>query len=527
MRNEPLRRRFVLGLVPAGAVAAAAPQGRPATVTGQAGFNVRGHGAAGDGTHLDTKAIQNAIDACARAGGGTVLFPAGAYLSGTIVLKSRVTLHLDSGAVLLGSKNLQDYPSLVPALRSFTDTYTERSLIYAEGLQDLGICGRGVIDGQGAAFKGPYKVRPYMLRFVSCRNVSVTDVTIQNSPMWVQHYLACEEVDIRGIRVHSRVNVNNDGIDIDGSRRVRISDCEISSGDDAIVLKATADRPSKDVVIANCVLSTACNALKLGTESNGGFENIAISNCTIYDTRLAGIALEMVDGGVLDRVNISNIVMNGVATPVFIRLGDRARPFTEGGPRPPVGKLRNVAIANVQAVGAGPVGCTIAGLPGHAIENVVLENLRLTFAGGGQRADARREIPEYADKYPEHSMFGTLPAYGFYCRHVKGLSLRNIETSCLQEDERPALVCDDVQGLELAGSALAGSIRLKQVKEAFVHGCRAPARVQTWMEVSGNQSGRISVMGNDLGNANKAVDTAGDVPKDAVFLNGNRCGAAC
>jgi polygalacturonase len=288
------------------------------------------------------------------------------------------------------------------------------------------------------------------------------------------------------------------------------------------VLKATADRSCKDVVIANCVLSSACNALKLGTESNGGFENIAISNCTIYDTRLAGIALEMVDGGVLDRVSISNIVMNGVATPVFIRLGDRARPIAEGGARPPVGKLRNVSIANVQAVGAGSVGCAVAGLPGHAIENVVLENLRLTFAGGGKRADASREIPENAAKYPEHNMFGTLPAYGFYCRHLKGLSLRNISTGFSKDEERPALVCDDVEGLELAGSALAGSVRLQQVKDAFVHGCRAPGPIQTWMEVSGNQSARISVMGNDLGNARKAVDVAGDVGKDAVFLNGNR-----
>jgi polygalacturonase len=519
MRNESLRRRFVLGLAPMGAVAAAAaPQDRAST----GGFNVREHGAAGDGTHLDTKAIQDAVDACARAGGGTVWFPAGAYLSGTIVLKSRVTLDLDAGAVLLGSKNLQDYPSLAPGLRSFTDTYTEKSLIYAEGLEDIGIRGRGAIDGQGAAFKGQYKARPYMMRFVKCRNVSVTDIGIRDSPMWVQHYLSCEEVEIRGIRVHSRVNVNNDGIDIDGSQRVRISDCEISSGDDAIVLKATADRPAKDVVISNCVLSSACNALKLGTESNGGFENIAISNCTIYDTRLAGIALEMVDGGVLDRVSISNVVMNGVATPVFIRLGDRGRPVTEGGARPPVGKLRNVAISNVQAVGAGGVGCAIAGLAGHAIENVTLENLRLMFAGGGKRADASREIPEYAEKYPEHSMFGTLPAYGFYCRHVKGLKLRNIETGCAQDDERPALVCDDVEGFELAGSALAGSVRLKQVKDGFVHGCRAPGRVETWMEVSGDRSARLSVMGNELGNARKAVDIAGDVAKDAVFVSGNR-----
>jgi polygalacturonase len=527
MQNDPLRRRFLLGTIPAAAIAsAAAPQGP--TATGQGGFNVRGHGAAGDGAHLDTKAIQDAIDACARAGGGTVLFPAGTYLSGTIVLKSRVMLDLDAGAVLLGSKNLQDYPSFVPALRSFTDTYTEKSLLYAEGLQDIGIRGRGTIDGQGAAFQGPYKVRPYMMRFVSCRNVSVTDVRIKDSPMWVQHYLACDQVEIRGISVDSRVNVNNDGIDIDGSQRVRISDCEIVSGDDAIVLKATAGRPSKDVVITNCVLSTACNALKLGTESNGGFENIAISNCAIYGTRLAGIALEMVDGGVLAQVSISNIVMNGVGTPVFIRLGDRARPFTGGGARPPVGKLRNVSISNVQAVGAGSMGCAIAGLPDHAIENVVLENLRLTFAGGGKRADARREVPENAEKYPEHSMFGTLPAYGFYCRHVKGLSLRGIETGFLRDDERPALVCEDVEGLELAGSAFAGapeagpSVRLKQVKDAFAHGCRAPGRIETWMEVSGNRCERVSVMGNDLGNAGKAVDIAGDVAKDAVFVNGNR-----
>jgi polygalacturonase len=524
MRNNPLRRRFLMGLAPA--AAAAAPQARPAT--GQAGFNVRDHGAAGDGAHLDTRAIQDAVDACARAGGGTVLFPAGAYLSGTIVLKSRVTLHLDAGAVLLGSKNLQDYPSFVPALRSFTDTYTEKSLIYAEGLQDVGIRGRGAIDGQGAAFQGPYKVRPFTMRFVSCRNVSVVDVSLKDSPMWMQHYLACDQVEIRGISVHSRVNANNDGIDIDGSQGVRISDCEIVSGDDAIVLKASADRPTKDVVIANCVLSTACNALKLGTESNGGFENIVVSNCTIYDTRLAGIALEMVDGGALERVGISNIVMNGVGAPVFIRLGDRARPVTAGGARPPVGTLGNVSIANVQAVGAGSMGCAVAGLPGHAIENLVLENLRLTFAGGGKRADALREIPENAEKYPEHSMFGALPAYGFYCRHVKGLSLRGIETGFLRNDERPALVCDDVESLELTGSAFGGapgaepSVRLKQVKDAFVHGCRTPGPIETWMQASGDRCERLTVMGNDLGNASKAIDIAGDVAKAAVFVTGNR-----
>jgi polygalacturonase len=173
---------------------------------------------AGDGVRPNTKPIQAAIDACAKAGGGTVYFPAGTYLSGTIVLKSHVTLHLDSGAALLGSKNLEDYPAHIPALRSYTDTYTDKSLVYAEDVENIAITGHGVIDGQGAAFHGPYKVRPYLMRFVSCRNVSVDGVTIKDSPMWVQHYLACDDVTIRGITVHSRVNGNNDGIDIDGCR---------------------------------------------------------------------------------------------------------------------------------------------------------------------------------------------------------------------------------------------------------------------------------------------------------------------
>ena len=162
---------------------------------------------------------------------------------------------------------------------------------------------------------------------------------MRDSPMWVQHYLDCEGVSIRDVTVRSRVNHNNDGIDIDGCRRVRISDCDIWSGDDAIVLKSTFAGPCRDVTVTNCVISSNCNALKLGTESNGGFENIVMSNCTIYDNRLAGIALEMVDGGTLDRVIVSNIVMNKVGAPIFMRLGNRARPYTENGPRPGMGQL--------------------------------------------------------------------------------------------------------------------------------------------------------------------------------------------
>ncbi|MFN7999240.1 MAG: glycoside hydrolase family 28 protein [Bryobacteraceae bacterium] len=523
MLNPFRRRQFLLGLGGASALPAAATASslNAASVI----HDVRQYGADAGGARLSTSAIQAAVDACARAGGGTVLLPAGTYVSGTIVLKSHVSLQLDPGAVLRASRDLRDYPLHVPALRSYTDTYTDKSLIYAEDAENIGITGRGTIDGQGTSFKGEYKVRPYVIRFVKCHDVSVSGVTIRDSPMWVQHYLACDQVNIRGITVRSRVNSNNDGIDIDACRGVRISDCDIWSGDDAIVLKATLDRPCRDVVVTNCVLSTLCNALKLGTESNGGFENITFSNCAIYDTRLAGIAIEMVDGGVLDRVNVSNIVMTNVVAPIFVRLGDRARPFTAGGPRPPVGKLRNLSITDVQADGAGQTACAIAGLAGHEIENVVLDNIRLSFGGGGSASDPNREIPEKPDGYPEFSMFGKLPAYGLYCRHVKNLRLSNIQTGFTEPEGRPAMVADDVETLEMAncrwtqGPDADSAVRFTQTRHAFVHGCRSSGPVGTWARVTGERSRHVRFLGNDLDSAGRVVETSPEVAGDAVAVS--------
>jgi polygalacturonase len=408
-------------------------------------YDVRDYGAKADGKTLCTVAIQKAIDECSKAGGGTVYLPPGTFLSGTIYFKTGVTLKLAAGCTLLGSAELKDYPLTVPALRSYTDNYTDKSLIYGENVERIGIVGDGVIDGQGASFKGPYKVRPYMIRFIECRNVTVKDVTIRNSPMWVQHFMACDDVRITGITVRSNVNANNDGIDIDSCRRVIISDCNIDSGDDAIVLKSTSARVCADVVITNCVLSTRCNALKMGTESNGGFQNIAITNCVIYDTRLAGVALEIVDGGTMDRVVVSNITMNGVGAPIFLRLGNRARPFKTDMETPGMGAMRNITISNIEATRANPTGCAISGLPNAAIENVTLSNIRLSFEGGGTKADAARAIPEMPTDYPEYRMFGKLSAYGFYCRHVKGLKLLNVQLQLAKPDQRHAVVLEDVE----------------------------------------------------------------------------------
>jgi polygalacturonase len=439
-------------------------------------YDVRDYGAKSDGKILCTKSIQNAIDQCAKSGGGTVYFGPGTYLSGTIYMKSGVTLKLDTACTLLGSTDLKDYPETVQAFRSYTDNYTNKSLIYGERLERIAIIGNGTIEGQGASFKGPYKVRPYMIRIIQCRNVTVKDITIKNSPMWVQHYLACDDVRISGITVRSLVNHNNDGIDIDSCQRVIISDCNILSGDDAIVLKSTSARICSDVVISNCILSSRCNALKMGTESNGGFKNITITGCSIYDTRLAGVALEIVDGGIMDRIAVSNITMNNIGAPIFVRLGNRARPFKKDMPKPYIGIMRNITISNIEAAGANITGCAIAGLPQAKIDNITLSNIRLSFSGGGTKTDAQRAIPERPDTYPEYSMFGNLPAYGLYCRHVKGLKLLNVQLQLRKPDQRHGLVMDDVEDAlidNLTGpypTDADSTIRLKRVKDVSIRG---------------------------------------------------------
>ncbi|MBN2129960.1 MAG: hypothetical protein JW741_10710, partial [Sedimentisphaerales bacterium] len=275
-------------------------------------------------------------------------------------------------------------------------------------------------------------------------------------------------------------------------------------------------------------LRSTCNALKMGTESNGGFQNIVMTGCVIHNTRLAGVALEIVDGGAMDRVVVSDITMDGVGAPIFIRLGNRARPFKDQMEKPGIGSLRNVTIANIEARGANPTGCAIAGLPEAKIENVTLDNVRLSFAGGGAEADATREIPEQAQKYPEYSMFGRLPAYGLYCRHVTGLTMRNVQLQLESQDARSAVVFDDVADAMVdqfdatAPSDGAALVRLKDATGVLVRGCRPEAGTDLFLAVEGAQSKAIMLVGNDLAGARKVYETGPDVAETAVFEMMNR-----
>jgi hypothetical protein len=276
----------------------------------------------------------------------------------------------------------------------------------------------------------------------------------------------CDDVRIRGIRIHNHANFNNDGIDVVDCHRVVISDCLLDCEDDAICLKSEAPRGVQDVTVTNCVVSSHASALKLGTASYGSFERIAVSNCVIRPSTaretlhplqlvdgLAGIDLASVDGATLRNVSFSNVVMDGVETPLFVKLGSRGRWYRnpeEADPRE--GIIDNLTFANIQAVNAGEVSSAITGYPGRPVHNVKLQNVDLSFKGAGTREDAEAEVPEHADRYPFSRMFGVnLPSYGLYMRHVRDVWIDGLAVRPPVAEARPALVADDVHGLHVSG----------------------------------------------------------------------------
>jgi hypothetical protein len=504
-------------------------------------FNVRSFGAVGDGKTNDRAALQRAIDSCARTG-GTVLFPPGKYLTGSLELADDVDLYLQRGATILGSTDLKEYTEHTPAIRSYNDLFLRHSLLYAEGRRNISLRGEGTIDGQGSAFvvttkikPDRYRNRPYVIRFVGCKGVTVKDVTLQNSAMWMQQYLACEDLEIRGIRVYNHANQNNDMIDIDGCRNVVMADCIGDTEDDAITLKSTSPFITENVVVTNCVVSSHCNAIKTGTESTGGFRNIAISNIVVkpstvteanvgHPAGISGITLATVDGGMLEGITISNILIDGPQVPLFLRLGNRARKFTADAQAPGVGSFRNVSIQNVTAVNAGATGCLIAGIPGHPVENITLSNITLTFSGGGTADDARRSVAELEDEYPESTRWGSLPAYGFTIRHANNVALNNVACSYLGRDLRPALFAQDVDRLTLTGFRAQGDrgadalMRLNNTRQALVQASRPTTEVRCFLRVEGDSSAAIVLLANDLMLAKKPF--IADDPA-AVHVEGN------
>ncbi|WP_285593956.1 glycosyl hydrolase family 28-related protein [Actinomycetospora sp. NBRC 106378] len=468
------RRRFLAALLPGlGLTAASAADAAPRPAVGRTHdvrtLDVRTFGARGDGTTRDTAAIQAAVDAAHAGGGGTVLLPAGTFLSGTVELRSDVTLHLSPGATLLGSPHIADYPAHDLGVRDLDVGGRQVwALLYARGAERVTIEGAGTIDGSGRAFPkvptpdpevatGP---RPRMIFLRGCRSVALRDVTLREAGMWTVHLAQCEDVRTEGLTVLSSQHVHQDGIVLDSCTGAVVSDCRVDTLDDAVVLKSSYPQPCADVLVTDCRLTSRCAGLKLGTQSLGGFRRIRLTRTRFHDCRLGGLKLQTVDGGDLEDVVATDLVMHDVAAPLSIRRGNRGFDYgrTDVARPRPVGALRDVRIRGLRAVTTHSLGTaagdvmSIAGLPGFPVERVTLENVEVTTPGGGTPADARRTgIPELPAAYPEHAMFGVLPAHGLWIRHAADVTLRDLRLGTAAPDARPAVVTDDVLGLHAAG----------------------------------------------------------------------------
>lgn len=425
-------------------------------------YDITDYGAVSDTTRLSTAAVQKAIDSCNAAGGGTVSVPAGNYKIGSIVLRSNVTLNLENGATLYGSTDIADYQPMTTDYVSLRTNVPTIQLIYADNASNVAITGLGTIDGRGKAFpkltwNDEGITRPHLLRLIRCSDVTVSGVTLKNSGCWMQHYLACDRVKIHGITVINRNNYNNDALDLDGCHNVTVSDMIADSDDDGITLKSTSPRLCEDITISNCVVSSHCNAIKLGTETNGGFRNIIVRGVVVkpsadqssryfgLPTGHSAISLEIVDGGSMSNIDIADITITGTESPIFIRLADRRRPYAENAPIDKVGSISGIRLHDILIDGAGPTGCSITGIEGHPVTDVQISDVTMRHAGGQPvtAAPADEKIAEY----PEATMWGILPAKGFWLNHTRNVTFRNVNVITDAPDERPLFVATDSPAL--------------------------------------------------------------------------------
>jgi polygalacturonase len=489
--DDGARRRFLktasAGLA-GGALAALPRSGSAETSTGAAthgAYDVTAFGARGDGKTLDSPAVNQAIEAAASAGGGTVNFPAGTYPCYSIHLKSNVALHLSQGSVLLaadspaegqsGGYDLAESNQPWENYQDFGHNHWHNSLIWGESLEGISIFGPGLIWGKGLSRgwgPGPIAeqagVGNKAIALKNCRNVSLRDFSILHGGHFGILATGVDNLTIDNLKI----DTNRDGMDIDCCRNVRVSNCSVNSPwDDGICLKSSFAlgyaRSTEMVTISDCLVTgnyeegTLLDAtykqfapdtkvprtgrIKFGTESNGGFKNITISNCVFEGCH--GFAIESVDGAVIEDVCISNITMRDIfAAPIFLRIGSRMR----GPANVPVGSIRRVILSNITCLSApAPRICSlIAGIPGHAIEDLKLSDIIILHQGGGDTHDASLQLAEKEKDYPEPTMFGTTPAHGFFIRHVTGIEMSGIKIEATNDDARPAFVLDDVRNAD-------------------------------------------------------------------------------
>jgi polygalacturonase len=534
-------------------------------------FNVRDFGAKGDGTALDTDAVQAAIDAATADRGGTVLIPAGDFVVGTIELKSYVTLHVAAGGRLLGSPD----PAQYRAGNGIPPGNGNIVLLSAHDADNVTIEGRGTIDGNGAKFytgrgdmTGPgqnssqgYFQRPHLMVFHECRNLLMRDVFLTASAYHCVRILSCRHVRFDGVRIHNRVNLNNDGFHFNSCEYVNVTNCNIACQDDACALFGS----NKYVTVTNCSFSTRWSIFRFG---GGHAENIAISNCVIYETYGCAIKMRCGNRSRFENISFSNLVMKDVTGPISIGLDSTPRRRSSmtttttttttgsaasgpaGGPAgsaaivaatapataPVKGVARNISFNHIRATVVA-VGRTHADLPftsnfrpgetrscivvnganDETLEQISFSDVHVTYEGGGTAEEAAREVPQLAGEYFE---IGTPPAYGLYARGVRGLTLHNVRFDVTNPDVRPAVVFDRVDDASVNGITVDGNpqaaaaLRFVDTRDVLVAAPRLLSPAATFLKVEGKASAGIKVDGGDVSKATTplaAADGAGHV----------------
>ncbi len=442
-------------------------------------YKVKDFGAKADGITINTRIIQKAIDYIHENGGGRLIFEAGNYVTGSIYLKSNVTLHIERGAAILGSTNPFDYVK--------DEKIGWMSMIFAVGQEHIGITGKGTINGRGfitannmvdyvhrGIFEDELKLdrprewnRPQNIYFRECRNITITGITLLDPASWNQTYDQCKHLYVDDIYVDSKSYWNNDGIDVVDCDSVIIKNSYFDAADDIICFKShDPNYICQNVIVDNCVGRSSANGLKFGTVSRGGFKNFKVTNLTIFDTFRSAITFAAVDGGEIENIVVDNVRSINTGNVIYLRIGDR----WSKGKRP---YMKDITISNVYAEVPfnkpdagynyeGPVEdlprnispASIIGLPENKIQNVRLKNIEIVYPGAGNPLYAKRglsaeeldSIPEMRDAYPEFSQFKELPAWGFYIRHAENIEFENLTLTALKKDYRPAIVMDDVKG---------------------------------------------------------------------------------
>lgn len=494
-------------------------------------FNVRDYGACGDGRTLDTPAIQAAIETCARQGGGTVFFPAGRYVSGSLFLRSDITLHIDAGAIVLGSEDPADYP-IVNSRWEGAEQATHASLISGRDLHNVAIVGRGTIDGRGAQWWQRFNAgtldqpRPRLISFAHCTNVLIDGITATNSPSWTINPVHCANVTVNQVTIINPADSpNTDGINPDSCSDVRISNCYVSVGDDCITIKSGSETedldrraPCTNITITNCIMAHGHGGVVIGSEMSGGVRNVVVSNCVFIGTD-RGIRLKSRRGrgGLVEDIRISNIVMTDVLCPFTLNLyyacgawGDsevadkRPRPITDGTPH-----FRNIHLSHITAREVKYAAAFLYGLAERPVEDISFSDISIAMS-----PDAEAGYPEMADE------MDLMQRAGFFVCNARGLRLHHVEVT---GQAGPALRVLNSADVEISASttrtpdAAEPIIRLDNVVDAFVHGCRAHAATEVFLQVTGAATAGIVLRGNHLAQARLPVQATAEVPPDAIW----------